>query len=330
MIDLDSALSQIEKDFGPNTVMRLGDSPRQQVDVIPTGSLALDRALGIGGLPRGRIVEIFGPESSGKSTLCLHAIANAQRAGGTVAYIDTEHAVDPIYAKNLGVDIDNMLISQPDTAEHALEVADVLVRTGKITTLVIDSVAALATRAEIEGDYGDSHVGLLARLMSQAMRKLTGTLSNTNTLAIFVNQLRDVIGGFGYGPKETTTGGRALRFYSSVRLDVRRIETEKSGDEATGNRVRVKVVKNKLAAPFKQAEFSIVYGQGISREAELIDIGTKLGIVKKSGAWFSVPDGDESIRLGQGKEQSRLTLAGDPALADNIEQRIRDTWNTPF
>lgn len=330
-MSLQDALAKVDSQFGQGTVMRLGDESRPKIEVIPTGSLALDKALGIGGYPRGRIVEIYGPESSGKSTLCLHAIANAQRAGGTVLYIDTEHAVDPVYAKNLGVDIDSMLISQPDTAEQALEVADSVVRTGEIAVVVIDSVAALATRAELEGDYGDSHVGLVARLMSQAMRKLTGVLSDTNTLAIFVNQLRDIIGGFGYGPKETTTGGKALRYYSSIRLDVRRIETEKDKDEAVGNRTRVKAVKNKLAPPLRTAEFSIRYGEGISRETELIDIGLQLGLLQKKGSWLSLPDENgEPVSLGQSKEKARQMLAQTPELASDIEQRIRDTWGTSF
>ena len=314
---LETALAQIDRQFGKGSVMRLGSDERAPVEVIPTGSIALDVALGIGGLPRGRIVEIYGPESSGKTTLTLHAIANAQRAGGIAAFIDAEHALDPEYARKLGVDIDALLVSQPDTGEQALEIADMLVRSGSIDLIVIDSVAALVPRAEIEGEMGDSHVGLQARLMSQALRKLTGGLSQTNTTMIFINQLREKIGDF-IGSPETTAGGKALKFYASVRLDVRRIETLKDGTEAVGNRTRVKVVKNKMAPPFKQAEFDILYGTGISREGSLIDYGVDHGIVKKSGAWYTY----EAEQLGQGKENSRNFLLENPDIALEIEQKL--------
>ncbi|MDX5318609.1 MAG: recombinase RecA, partial [Actinomycetes bacterium] len=283
---LESALAQIDKNFGKGSVMRLGDDSRPPVAVIPTGSVALDIALGIGGLPRGRVVEIYGPESSGKTTVALHAVANAQRGGGIAAFIDAEHALDPDYAKRLGVDTDALLVSQPDTGEQALEIADMLIRSGALDIIVIDSVAALVPKAEIEGDMGDSHVGLQARLMSQALRKITGALSSSGTTAIFINQLREKIGVF-FGSPETTTGGKALKFYSSVRLDVRRIETLKEGSESVGNRTRVKVVKNKMAPPFKQAEFDILYGHGISREGSLLDLGVEHGVVRKSGAWYT-------------------------------------------
>ncbi|MCS5733156.1 recombinase RecA [Herbiconiux daphne] len=314
---LETALAQIDRQFGKGSVMRLGSDDRAPVEVVPTGSIALDVALGIGGLPRGRIVEIYGPESSGKTTLTLHAIANAQRAGGIAAFIDAEHALDPEYAKKLGVDIDALLVSQPDTGEQALEIADMLVRSGSIDLIVIDSVAALVPRAEIEGEMGDSHVGLQARLMSQALRKLTGGLSQTNTTMIFINQLREKIGVF-FGSPETTAGGKALKFYASVRLDIRRIETLKEGTEAVGNRTRVKVVKNKMAPPFKQAEFDILYGIGISREGSLIDFGVEHEIVRKSGAWYTY-DGDQ---LGQGKENSRRFLTENPDIALEIENKI--------
>ena len=314
---LETALAQIDRQFGKGSVMRLGSDDRAPVEVIPTGSIALDVALGIGGLPRGRIVEIYGPESSGKTTLTLHAIANAQRAGGIAAFIDAEHALDPEYAAKLGVDIDALLVSQPDTGEQALEIADMLVRSGSIDVIVIDSVAALVPRAEIEGEMGDAHVGLQARLMSQALRKLTGGLSQTNTTMIFINQLREKIGVF-FGSPETTAGGKALKFYASVRLDIRRIETLKDGTDAVGNRTRVKVVKNKMAPPFKQAEFDILYGTGISREGSLIDFGVDHEIVRKSGAWYTY-DGDQ---LGQGKENSRKFLLENPAIALDIEQKI--------
>lgn len=297
--------------------MRLGSEERAPVEVIPTGSIALDVALGIGGLPRGRIIEIYGPESSGKTTLTLHAIANAQRNGGIAAFIDAEHALDPEYAAKLGVDIDALLVSQPDTGEQALEIADMLIRSGSIDLIVIDSVAALVPRAEIEGEMGDSHVGLQARLMSQALRKLTGGLNQTNTTMIFINQLREKIGVF-FGSPETTAGGKALKFYASVRLDIRRIETLKDGGDAVGNRTRVKVVKNKMAPPFKQAEFDILYGVGISREGSLIDYGVDKDIVKKSGAWYTY-EGDQ---LGQGKENARNFLIEHPEIAAEIEQKI--------
>ena len=314
---LETALAQIDRQFGKGSVMRLGSEERAPVEVIPTGSIALDVALGVGGLPRGRIIEIYGPESSGKTTLTLHAIANAQRAGGIAAFVDAEHALDPDYAKKLGVDIDSLLVSQPDTGEQALEIADMLVRSGSIDLIVIDSVAALVPRAEIEGEMGDSHVGLQARLMSQALRKLTGGLNQTNTTMIFINQLREKIGVF-FGSPETTAGGKALKFYASVRLDIRRIETLKDGTEAVGNRTRVKVVKNKMAPPFKQAEFDILYGVGISREGSLIDYGVDQGIVKKSGAWYTY-DGDQ---LGQGKENARNFLIQNPDIAADIETKI--------
>ncbi len=314
---LAAALAQIEKQHGKGSVMRLGDEIRLPMEVIPTGSIALDVALGIGGLPRGRVVEIYGPESSGKTTVALHAIANAQAAGGICAFIDAEHALDPDYAAKLGVDTDALLVSQPDNGEQALEIADTLVRSGALTLVVIDSVAALTPRAEIEGEMGDSHVGLQARLMSQALRKMTGALSTTNTTAIFINQLREKIGVM-FGSPETTTGGRALKFYSSIRLDVRRIETLKDGAEMVGNRTRVKVAKNKVAPPFKQAEFDIIYGQGISREGSLIDMGVENGIVRKAGAWFTY----EADQLGQGKENARTYLKNNPEMANEIEKRI--------
>ncbi len=316
---LDVALAQIDKQHGKGAVMRLGDRVSAPIEVIPTGSIALDVALGIGGLPRGRVVEIYGPESSGKTTVALHAVANAQAAGGIAAFIDAEHALDPDYAKALGVDTDALLVSQPDTGEQALEIMDMLIRSGAIDIVVIDSVAALVPRAEIEGEMGDSHVGLQARLMSQALRKITGALSNSGTTAIFINQLREKIGVM-FGSPETTTGGKALKFYSSIRLDVRRIETLKDGGDAVGNRTRVKVVKNKMAPPFKQAEFDIVYGQGISREGSLIDVGVEQGLVKKSGAWYTY----ENDQLGQGKENVRSFLRDNPDLADEIEKRIKE------
>src|SRR3954462_1912270 len=314
---LESALAQIDKQYGKGSVMRLGDEVRAPIEVIPTGSIALDLALGIGGLPRGRVVEIYGPESSGKTTVALHAIANAQAAGGICAFIDAEHALDPDYAARLGVDTDSLLVSQPDNGEQALEIADMLVRSGALALIVIDSVAALTPRAEIEGEMGDSHVGLQARLMSQALRKMTGALSNANTTAIFINQLREKIGVM-FGSPETTTGGKALKFYASVRLDVRRIESLKDAGDAVGNRTRVKVVKNKVASPFKQAEFDILYGQGISREGSLIDVGVEQGIIRKSGAWYTY-DGDQ---LGQGKENARKFLKENPDVAAEIEKKI--------
>ena len=316
---LETALAHIERQFGKGSVMRLGEEGRPPVDVIPSGSVALDLALGIGGYPRGRIVEIYGPESSGKTTVALHAIANVQAAGGIAAMIDAEHALDPTYAANLGVDLASLYVSQPDTGEQALEITDTLVRSGAVDLIVIDSVAALVPRAEIEGEMGDSHVGLQARLMSQALRKMAGALSTTGTTAIFINQLREKIGVM-FGSPETTTGGKALKFYASVRLDVRRIETLKGGTEAVGNRTRVKVVKNKMAPPFKLAEFDILYGEGISREGSLIDVGVDTGIVKKSGAWYTY-EGDQ---LGQGKENARAFMRDNPDLALEIEKRIRE------
>ena len=314
---LDAALANIERQFGKGSVMRLGEETRAALGVIPTGAIALDIALGIGGLPRGRVVEIYGPESSGKTTVALHAVANAQRAGGIVAFIDAEHALDPEYAKALGVDTDALLVSQPDSGEQALEIADMLIRSGALDLIVIDSVAALVPRAEIEGEMGDSHVGLQARLMSQALRKMTGALNGSGTTMIFINQLREKIGVM-FGSPETTTGGRALKFYASVRLDVRRIETLKDGQEMVGNRTRIKVVKNKVAPPFKQAEFDIMYGQGISREGGLIDVGVDAGLVRKAGAWYTY-EGDQ---LGQGKENSRTFLRDNPDLANELEKRI--------
>ena len=316
---LDSALTQIERQYGKGSVMRLGDEGRAPVDVIPTGAISLDVALGIGGLPRGRVVEIYGPESSGKTTVALHAVASAQRLGGIAAFIDAEHALDPDYASTLGVDTDALLVSQPDTGEQALEIADMLVRSGALDVVVIDSVAALVPRAEIEGEMGDSHVGLQARRMSQALRKMTGALSATGTTAVFINQLREKIGVM-FGSPETTTGGRALKFYSSVRLDVRRIETLKDGTSMVGSRTRVKVVKNKMAPPFRQAEFDILYGEGISREGGLIDMGVEHGFVRKAGAWYTY-EGDQ---LGQGKENARQFLKDNPDLADELEKKIKE------
>ncbi len=316
---LEAALGQIDRQFGKGSIMRLGDDGRAPVEVIPTGSIALDVALGIGGLPRGRIVEVYGPESSGKTTVALHAVANAQKNGGIAAFIDAEHALDPEYAKKLGVDTDALLVSQPDTGEQALEIMDMLIRSGAIDIIVIDSVAALVPKAEIEGEMGDSHVGLQARLMSQALRKITGALNASGTTAIFINQLREKIGVF-FGSPETTTGGKALKFYSSVRMDIRRIETLKEGTEPVGNRTRVKVVKNKMAPPFKQAEFDILYGVGISREGSLIDLGVEHGLIRKSGAWYTY-EGDQ---LGQGKENARGFLRDNPDLAAEIEKKIKE------
>lgn len=315
---LDTALAQVEKSFGKGSAMRLGDRPEQNVEVIPTGSLALDMALGIGGLPKGRIVEVYGPESSGKTTLALHVVANAQKAGGVAAFIDAEHALDPVYARKLGVDTDSLIVSQPDNGEQALEIADMLIRSGALDVIVIDSVAALVPKAEIEGDMGDSHVGLQARLMSQALRKMTGALAQAGTTAIFINQLREKIGVF-FGSPETTTGGKALKFYSSVRLDIRRIQTIKNGDEAVGNRTRVKVVKNKMAPPFKSAEFDMLYGEGISREGSALDMAIQVGVVKKSGSWFTY-EGDQ---LGQGRENVRNFLKDNPAITEEIENKVK-------
>ncbi len=317
---LDAALAQIERAFGKGSIMRLGARPGgEEIDVVPSGSLGLDLALGIGGFPRGRVIEIYGPESSGKTTLALHAIAEAQKRGGTCAFIDAEHALDPIYARKLGVDVDNLLISQPDTGEQGLEIADTLVRSGAIDVLVIDSVAALVPRAELEGEMGDSHVGLHARLMSQALRKLTGSISRSKTMMIFLNQIRLKIGVM-FGNPETTTGGNALKFYASVRMEIRRIGAIKDREEVTGNQTRVKVVKNKLAPPFRQVEFDIMYGEGISKVGELIDLGVKAGIVEKSGAWFSY----DSIRVGQGRENAKQFLRDHPDMAATIEARIRE------
>jgi recombination protein RecA len=316
---LEAALLQIERQFGKGSIMRLGEEARVPVEVIPTGSIALDVALGIGGLPRGRIVEIYGPESSGKTTVALHAVANAQRAGGIAAFIDAEHALDPDYAQKLGVDTEALLVSQPDTGEQALEIADMLIRSGAIDVVVIDSVAALVPKAEIEGEMGDSHVGLQARLMSQALRKITGALNSTKTTAIFINQLREKVGVM-FGSPETTTGGKALKFYASVRLDVRRIETLKDGTEAVGNRTRIKVVKNKMSPPFKTAEFDILYGVGISKEGSLIDLGVEQGIVRKAGAWYTY-EGDQ---LGQGKENARNFLRDNLDVANEIEKKIKE------
>ncbi|MDA3040504.1 MAG: recombinase RecA [Actinomycetota bacterium] len=314
---LDMALGQIEKQFGKGSVMRMGEQGTNAIGVVPTGALALDIALGVGGLPRGRVVEIFGPESSGKSTLAMHVVAEAQRNGGICAYIDAEHAMDPVYARAIGVDIDELLISQPDTGEQALEIVDILVRSGSIDVIVVDSVAALTPRAEIEGDMGDSHVGLQARLMSQALRKLTGSLHKTNTICVFINQLREKIGVM-FGSPEVTPGGRALKFYSSVRLDIRRIESLKDGAEAVGNRTRVKVVKNKVAPPFRQAEFDIMYGKGISREGSLLDIAVEQDIVKKSGAWYTY----EGEQIGQGRENVKTFLSENPELMMEIQARV--------
>ncbi|MNH81244.1 recombinase A [compost metagenome] len=319
---LDMALRQIEKQFGKGSIMKLGESTHMQVEIVPSGSIALDIALGTGGLPRGRIIEVYGPESSGKTTVALHAIAEVQKAGGQAAFIDAEHALDPSYAGKLGVNIDELLLSQPDTGEQALEIAEALVRSGAVDIIVIDSVAALVPKAEIEGEMGDSHVGLQARLMSQALRKLSGAISKSKTIAIFINQLREKVGVM-FGNPETTPGGRALKFYSTVRLDVRRIETIKMGNDMVGNRTRIKVVKNKVAPPFKQAEIDIMYGEGISKEGSLIDIGVEQDIVDKSGAWYSF----SGERLGQGRENAKQFLKEHPEVADVIENKIREASN---
>ena len=316
---LQTALAQIEKSYGKGAVMRLGDKPEMNVDAIPTGSLALDAALGIGGVPKGRIIEIYGPESSGKTTLALHILAQAQKLGGEVAFVDAEHALDPVYAANLGVDTDNMLVSQPDTGEQALEITDALVRSGAVDAVVVDSVAALTPRAEIEGEMGDAFVGLQARLMSQALRKLAGTISKTNCVVIFINQLRMKIGVM-YGNPETTTGGNALKFYASVRLDVRRVESIKEGGNVIGNKTRVKVVKNKVAPPFREAYFDILYGQGISKWSELVDLAVQMDIVQKSGSWFSM--GEE--RIGQGKDSVKAYLLANPEIAEKVEAEVRE------
>jgi recombination protein RecA len=315
---LEAALAQIDRAFGKGSAMKLGSREKMEIEAVSTGSLGLDIALGIGGLPRGRIIEIFGPESSGKTTLALHAIAEAQKVGGTAAFIDAEHALDPAYAKKLGVDIDNLIVSQPDTGEQALEICDTLVRSNAVDVLVIDSVAALVPRAEIEGEMGDSHVGLQARLMSQALRKITGSISRSRCTVIFINQIRMKIGVM-YGSPETTTGGNALKFYASVRLDIRRTGQIKSGEDIVGNTTRVKVVKNKVAPPFKQVEFDIMYGEGISKTGEILDLGVKAGIVEKSGAWFSY----DSVRVGQGRENSKIFLTENPDVAGRIEAAVR-------
>ncbi len=312
------AMSQIEKQFGKGSVMKLGSNAHLNVDAIPTGSLTLDMALGIGGVPKGRIVEIYGPESSGKTTIALHIIAEAQKRGGEAAFIDAEHALDPTYAKNIGVDVDSLIVAQPDTGEQALEIAEALVRSGALDVIVVDSVAALVPKAEIDGEMGDSHVGLQARLMSQAMRKLAGVLAKTNTVCIFINQLREKVGVM-YGNPEVTAGGRALKFYASVRMDVRRIEVLKNGTEFVGNRTRVKVVKNKVAPPFKEAEFDMMYGKGISKEGSLVDMGVLLGIIQKSGAWFAYGD----MRIGQGRENAKLFMIEHPEIALEVEEKIR-------
>lgn len=317
---LEMALGQIEKQFGKGAVMKLGESTHLSVEVIPTGALGLDIALGVGGVPRGRIVEVYGPESSGKTTVALHIVAEAQKAGGEAAFIDAEHALDPVYAKKLGVDIDNLIVSQPDTGEQALEIAEALVRSGAIDVIVIDSVAALVPKAEIDGEMGDAHVGLQARLMSQALRKLAGVISKSKTTAIFINQLREKV-GIMFGNPETTPGGRALKFYASVRMDVRKIETIKQGSDMVGNRTRVKVVKNKVAPPFKEAEFDIVYGQGISKEGNILDVGVNLDIVSKSGAWFSY----NGQRIGQGRENAKQFLKENRELLSEIEAKIRES-----
>ena len=315
---LETAMAQIEKAYGKGSIIRLGENTGVVVESIPTGSLSIDLALGIGGLPKGRIVEIYGPESSGKTTLALHVVAEAQRGGGEVAFIDAEHALDPTYARALGVDIESMLISQPDTGEQGLEICEALVRSGAIDVVVVDSVAALVPRAEIEGEMGDSHVGVLARLMSQALRKLAGSIAKTNCIVIFINQLREKVGVM-YGNPEVTTGGRALKFYASVRIDVRRIEALKNGSEVVGNRTRAKIVKNKVAPPFREAEFDIMYGEGISKIGELLDIGLKLDLVQKSGSWFAMGD----LRLGQGRDASKQFLRDNPEMAEKLEADIR-------
>ncbi len=321
---LDTAISQIEKSFGKGTIIKMGENPRMNVSAVSTGSLTLDMALGIGGLPRGRIIEIYGPESSGKTTLALHAIAEVQKTSGEAAFIDAEHALDPVYAKALGVDIDNLLVSQPDSGEQALEIADALVRSGAIDIIVIDSVAALVPQQEIDGDMGASHVGLQARLMSQALRKLSGTIAKTNCIVIFINQLREKVGVM-YGNPETTPGGRALKFYSSVRIEIRKSEALKTGAEVIGNRAKCKVVKNKVAPPFKTAEFDILYGLGISKTGEIVDIGAELGILEKSGAWYSY----EGTRIGQGRDKAKEALANDPALEAELEAKIKEKGQAP-
>jgi recombination protein RecA len=321
---LSIAMSQIEKQFGKGSIMRLGDQKTIKMEVIPTGSLSLDIALGIGGFPRGRIIEIFGPESSGKTTVALHAIAETQKRNGIAAFIDAEHALDPNYAKNLGVDVDNLIVSQPDTGEQALEIAEALVRSGAVDIIVVDSVAALVPKAEIEGEMGDSHVGLQARLMSQALRKLAGAINKSRAIVIFINQLREKV-GIMFGNPETTTGGRALKFYSSIRLDVRKVDSIKHGEDIIGSRTRVKVVKNKVAPPFKQAEFDIMYGTGISNEGNVLDVGVEANIINKSGSWFSYGD----IKLGQGRENAKQFLKENPNVYEEIERKIREKYNLP-
>ena len=322
---LDAAMSQIEKQFGKGSVMKLGEYKAMEVEAIPTGSLALDVALGIGGLPKGRIIEIYGPESSGKTTLALHAIAEVQKTGGEAAFIDAEHALDPVYAKKLGVNIDDLIVSQPDTGEQALEIVEALVRSGAIDIIVVDSVAALVPKAEIDGDMGDSYIGLQARLMSQALRKLAGVLNKSKTAIIFINQLREKVGVM-FGNPETTPGGRALKFYASVRLDIRRIESIKQDGEVVGNRTRVKVVKNKVAPPFREAEFDIMYGEGISKEGSILDMAVKLDIIEKSGAWFSY----NNAKIGQGRENVKKYLRENPEIAAEIEEKVRDNYNKAF
>ena len=322
---LEAALSQIEKQFGKGSVMKLGEATAMDVEAIPTGSLSLDIALGIGGIPRGRIVEVYGPESSGKTTLTLHMIAEAQKLGGEAAFIDAEHALDPVYAKNLGVDIDNLIVSQPDTGEQALEIAEALIRSGAIDIIIVDSVAALVPKAEIDGDMGDSHIGLQARLMSQALRKLAGVVNKSKTVILFINQLREKV-GIMFGNPETTPGGRALKFYSSVRLDIRKIENIKQDGEVVGNRARVKVIKNKVAPPFREAEFDIVYGKGISKEGNILDLAVNLDIVEKSGAWFSY----NGEKIGQGRENVKKYLSENPKVMDELEKKIRDNFSKAF
>ena len=322
---LEIALGQIEKQFGKGAVMKLGENAHTTVDAIPTGALSLDIALGIGGVPRGRIVEVFGPESSGKTTVALHMVAEAQKMGGEAAFIDAEHALDPVYAKNLGVDIDNLIVAQPDTGEQALEIAEALVRSGAIDIIVVDSVAALVPKAEIDGDMGDTHVALQARLMSQALRKLAGVLNKSNTVAIFINQLREKV-GIMFGNPEVTPGGRALKFYASVRLDVRRVETLKANNEIIGNRTKVKVVKNKVAPPFREAEFDIMYGEGISKESNILDVAVNLDIIEKAGAWFSY----NGERIGQGRENAKQYLKDNPKVCDEIEKKVRENFELAF
>ena len=322
---LEAAMGQIEKQFGKGSVMKLGEFKTMNVEAIPTGALGLDIALGIGGIPKGRIIEVYGPESSGKTTLTLHMIAEAQKLGGEAAFIDAEHALDPVYAKHLGVDIDNLIVSQPDTGEQALEITEALVRSGAIDIIVVDSVAALVPKAEIDGDMGDSHVGLQARLMSQALRKLAGIINKSNCVVVFINQLREKVGVM-FGNPETTTGGRALKFYSSVRLDIRKIENIKQDGEVVGNRARVKVVKNKVAPPFREAEFDIVYGKGISKSGNILDIGVNLGIVEKSGSWF----GYDGNRIGQGRENAKKYMEDNPEIMKDIEEKIRNNFNEAF